>query len=124
MDHGPRVVKLTTAIRNRRTGFGMLVLLLAGCTRWEPYVLPATPSPELPSSLRLWSTAGPATQLSQPYVHGDTVYGRSRGDTVGVALREIDRAARPRLDAARTTGAVVGGLAAWIAVGVAAGGLE
>jgi hypothetical protein len=51
-------------------------------------------------------------------VRGDTLYGRSRGDTLRVALPEIRRLERPRLDAVRTVSAVVGGLAGWLALGL------
>jgi hypothetical protein len=56
--------------------------------------------------------------LVAPFVRHDTLYGRSHGDTVAVALTQIARAARPRLDGARTAGSVAGGLALWATVGL------
>jgi hypothetical protein len=83
-----------------------------------------TPGPELPSSLRVWSSEAGATVLAQPFVRGDTLYGRSRRDTVAFAVSDLARVERPRLDGWRTAAGVVGGLAAWITVGLLAGGLE
>lgn len=97
-----------------------LAVLLGGCTRWEPYALSAAPTPSLPSALRVWPAGGAITQLADPFVQGDTLYGRSRGDTVGVAIAGIERMTRPRVDGWRTAGAVVGGMAAYVAVGLAA----
>jgi hypothetical protein len=104
--------------------FVVVTFLLSGCTRWEAYRLLPEPAPALPPALRVWSTDGVRTDLWEPRVRGDTVYGRSHGDTIGVAVREIERAARPRVDAARTTGAVLGGMAGWIALGLAVGAGE
>jgi hypothetical protein len=78
----------------------------------------------LPSSLRVWSSDREPTLLDRPIVRGDTLYGRSRGDTLGIALTTIARAARPRLDGARTAGVVVGGLAGWISLGLLARGRD
>jgi hypothetical protein len=110
--------------RSARVGAITLTVLLGGCTRWESYPVPRAPEPALPASLRVWSSGGVATELAQPFVRGDTLYGRSRGDTIGVSMARIERVARPRVDGLRTAGAVVGGLAGWIALGLAAGGWE
>lgn len=101
-----------------------LLLLLLGCTRWESYEVPPEPEPALPSSLRVSAPGHPSTVLVQPYVRRDTLYGRSRGDTLGFVLPAIERVERPRLDGLRTAAVVVGGLAAWITLGLAGGGLE
>jgi hypothetical protein len=57
-------------------------------------------------------------------VQADSLYGRSRGDTVALALRTIQTLERQKLDAGRTLLTVLGGLAAWISLGLLAGGLE
>jgi hypothetical protein len=82
-----------------------------------------TAGPVLTSSVRVW-TSGRATVLAQPFVRRDTLYGRSRGDTLGIAVTTIERVERPRLDGLRTAGAVVGGLASWITLGLLSGGWE
>jgi hypothetical protein len=98
-------------------------VLLLGCTRWEPYSLNVTPTQDLPSTLRVWS-AGVNTQLAEPFVRRDSLFGRAHGDTIGLPSAAIDRAARPRVDALRTAGAVVAGAAAWIGMGLAGGGWD
>jgi hypothetical protein len=103
---------------------GVLLLLFLGCTRWESYPVPAAPAPGLPASLRVWTSARAATVLTQPFVHRDTLYGRSRRDTLGIALRLIERLERPQLDGVRTLGAVVRGVAGWISLGLLGGGWE
>jgi hypothetical protein len=87
--------------------------LLAACTRWEAMPTPIAPA-DLPRSVRVWSTDGARTLLSAPFVRQDTLYGRSGDDTVGIALTRIERVARPRLNAAKSAGTLVGGLAAWL----------
>jgi hypothetical protein len=89
--------------------------LLGACTRWETVPTLVAPA-ELPSSIQVWSTDGARTLLRTPFVRQDTLYGRSGGDTVGIALARIERVARPRLDGARSAGSLVGGLAAWLAL--------
>jgi len=110
--------------RRSRAPAMILVVLLAGCTRWEPYALPTAQPADLPSALRVWPAGNAATELAAPFVRGDTLYGRTRGDTIGVALASIERAARPRLDGLRTAGSVVGGMAILIALALVGGGYE
>ena len=62
--------------------------------------------------------------LVHPFVRRDTLYGRSRGDTLGIPLIAIEHVERPRLDGLRTAATVVGGIAAWVTVGLLGGGLE
>jgi hypothetical protein len=102
----------------------ILIALLSGCTRWEPYEVPTSPEPALPPYLRVSALPRESTVLFEPFVRRDTIYGRSRGDTLGIALPTIKRLERPRLDGVRTAATVVGGLAAWATVGVLAGVLE
>jgi hypothetical protein len=91
--------------------------LLTACTRWEPVPIPIAPA-DLPSSVRVLSTDGARTLLNAPFVRQDTLYGRSGDDTVGIALTRIERVARPRLDGAKSAGTLVGGLAAWLTLGL------
>lgn len=100
-------------------------LLLVGCAHWEPYPVPSlgAPGPEFPSSLRVTAASAPAVVV-EPFVQSDTLYGTSRGDSVAVPLQAIQALERQRLDGGRTFAAVFGGLAAWLAVGFLAGGME
>jgi len=98
-----------------------LVLLLLGCTRWETYEVPSGPKPALPSSVRVSAPGYPSTVLVQPYVRRDTLYGRSRGDTLGFVLPALERVEWPRLDGLPTAAVVVGSLTAWITLGLVAG---
>ena len=88
----------------------LVVLLLAGCTHWEPFPTP-TPdaeAPPLPTSLRVWTSDHQGTELSWPLVRADTLFGRSRGDTRAFPLSAIQRLERQRLEVARTVAVVVG----------------
>jgi hypothetical protein len=109
-----------------RAMLGALILLLsvAGCTRWEPYRLPAPAVGTLPTLLRVWSPAGSRIVLTKPFLRSDSLFGRHAGDTIVVPVTTIERVERPRIDALRTAGTVVGGLAVWLTVGILGGGLE
>ena len=100
------------------------IFFLMACTHWESYQLPTTPTPALPSSLRVSAPGRGSTVLAAPYVRGDTLYGRYRGNIVGIARHAIDRVQRPRLDGLRTGATVMGSVAGWIALGLLGGGWE
>jgi hypothetical protein len=102
----------------------IMLIPISGCTRWEPYRLPAPAVGTLPRLLRVWSPAGPRLVLTKPFLRADSLFGHHRVDTVGVAVSTIERVERPRIDALRTAGTVVGGLAAWVTVGILGGALE
>jgi hypothetical protein len=78
----------------------------------------------LPTSLRARTVTGPATVLADPFVRADTLFGRRAGDTLGVALVDLDGLERPRVHPARTAGLVLGMAAGWITLGLLTGGLE
>jgi hypothetical protein len=109
-----------------RAMLGALIMLIpvSGCTRWEPYRLPAPAAGTLPTSLRVWSPAGSRVVLTKPFLRSDSLFGRHAGDTIAVAVTTIGRVERPRIDALRTAGTVVGGLAVWLTVGILGGALE
>jgi hypothetical protein len=102
----------------------VLLSLVTACTRWESYVVPTELAPRLPSSLRVSAPSRTSVVLVEPFVQRDTLYGRSRGDTLGVALNSIDKLERPRIDAPRTAATVLGGVAGWLTLGLLGGGLE
>jgi len=77
------------------------IFFLMACTHWESYQLPTTPTPALPSSLRVSAPGRGSTVLAAPFVRGDTLYGRYRGIIVGIARHAIDRVERPRLNGLR-----------------------
>jgi hypothetical protein len=85
---------------------------------------PNAEAPHVPTSLRVWTSDHQSTELSWPLLRADTLYGRSRGDTLAFPLSAIQRLERQRLEVGRTTAAVVGGLGLWITVGLVGGGLE
>jgi hypothetical protein len=99
-------------------------LLLTGCTRWESYQVTPELGPGLPTSLRVSAPSRASVVLVKPFVRSDTLYGRSHGDTLGIALHTIDKLERPRLDAWRTAATILGGVAGWITLGLVGGGLE
>jgi len=96
----------------------IMLIPVAGCTRWEPYRLPTPSASTLPTLLRVWSPSGQRMVLTKPFLRADSLFGRHAGDTVVVAVTTIARVERPRIDALRTAGSVVGGLAAWLTVGI------
>jgi hypothetical protein len=106
-----------------RAGLWGLIILVMGCTRWESYDVPSPVSP-LPSYLRISAPGQAPTIVVHPFVRHDTLYGSSRGDTLGIPRASIEHQERPRLERLRTAATVVGGMAAWITVGLLGGGLE
>ena len=85
---------------------------------------PAPEAPRLPRSLRVWTADHEAMVLTGPWVRADTLYGRSRADTLGIPLSAVQGLERQRLEVGRTVGSVAGGLALWITVALVGGGLE
>jgi hypothetical protein len=100
-----------------------IALLVAGCTYWEPYPLPA-PSIRPPSALRASDHTGALLYLVEPFVSADTLFGRVGRDTVGLPLAQLRGIQRQRLDGLRTLGLIAGVSAVWITVGLYSGGLE
>lgn len=102
------------------------ILLLVACAHWEPYSIPGAGGPlaRLPSTLRVTAAESTSSQVVDPYVSADTLYGTSRGDTVAHALGTIRALERQRLDPGRTIAAVGGGLAVWVTLAFLGGGLD
>ena len=97
------------------------MILLVSCTYWERQPLPQPEGAKLPTIVRVASGTETRTMvLTEPFVRGDTLYGRTGQDTVGVAFKQIARLERPHVHGWRTFGTVLGGAAAWITVGLLA----
>ena len=90
-------------------GAGLLVLS-AGCASWHTYDSARTlrPGQSLPYQMRATRADSSRTELTAPFVRFDSLYGRVRGDTVGVALSEIASLQRSRFSVSRTAAVVVG----------------
>lgn len=74
--------------------------------------------------MRVWTFDHHGAELSWPLLRADTLYGRSRGDTLAFPLSGIQRLERQRLEVARTVATVVGSLALVITASLLGGGLE
>jgi hypothetical protein len=85
---------------------------------------PDAEAPHLPTSLRVWTSDYQSTELSWPLVRADTLYGRSRGDTLAFPLSAIQRLERQRLEVVRSVALVVGTSAFLFTAALYGGGLE
>lgn len=74
------------------------------CATWHPYVAPAQlePGQSLPYRLRAARTDGTRLALTAPFARSDTLFGRVRGDTIGVPVAEIARLERERFSPVRS----------------------
>jgi hypothetical protein len=98
---------------------GIPMLWLVGCTYWDHQPLPRDRAGRLPRLVRVSSAAGARPMvLIDPFVREDTLYGRTRQDTVGIAVTHITQFERSRVHGLRTVGTVLGGTAAWITLGL------
>ena len=84
-----------------RVCFSLLLVLIVGCTHWEPYPVPLTPMSSIPPSLRVWSS-GRVTALVRPFAavircNSDDRAGRATSARRG-AHRRGHRRRRGRLD--------------------------
>jgi hypothetical protein len=81
-----------------------------GCAIWRPYDAGPglSPGQSLPYQLRATRADSSRLALTTPFVRADTLYGRVRGDTVGVPLAEIVRLERERVSPGRTAAVLIG----------------
>ncbi len=97
---------------SRWLGFfaGTGLLLIAGCASWRAYEPARTlhPGQPLPKLMRATRADSSRTELSVPFVRSDSLYGRVRGDTLGMALSDIALLERARFSVSRTAALVVG----------------
>jgi hypothetical protein len=91
-------------------GTGLLVLI-AGCASWQTYDSAGMlrPAQSLPYQLRATRADCSRTELTAPFVRSDSLYGRVRGNTVGLPLADIASLERSRFSVSRTAALVVGG---------------
>jgi hypothetical protein len=91
-------------------GTGLLVLI-AGCASWQTYdsARMLRPAQSLPYQLRATRADSSRTELTAPFVRSDSLYGRVRGNTVGLPLADIASLERSRFSVSRTAALVVGG---------------
>ncbi len=86
------------------------LLMAAACATWLPYEgnPKLQPDQSLPFQLRATRSDSSRVSLNDPFVRADSLYGRTRGDTVGLPLTDIVRLERSRISAWRTAAVVVG----------------
>jgi hypothetical protein len=101
-----------------------LALLLTGCTYWEPYPRPAPAVPDLPSTLRVASDSEASVLLIDPFLRGDTLFGRVDREEVGFPVNQLHRLERQRVHGLRSVGLVTGVSVALIVAALYSGGLE
>jgi hypothetical protein len=93
-------------------GFPLLasLVMLAGCATWHQYEPAVTlrPGQSLPYQMRATGTDSSRIELTAPFVRSDSLYGRVRGDTIGLALADIMALERSRFSVPRTAAVVVG----------------
>jgi hypothetical protein len=90
-------------------GTGLLVLI-AACASWQTYdsARMLRPAQSLPYQLRATRADSSRTELTAPFVRSDSLYGRVRGDTVGIPLADVASLERSRISPLRTAALVVG----------------
>jgi hypothetical protein len=93
----------------RRYPFLLLLLgvMLGGCVTWRPYDATLSDGQRLPSYIRATRQDSSQVSFTDPFVRGDTLYGRARADSVGVPVSEIAGLEREKVSVERTLGAVV-----------------
>jgi hypothetical protein len=87
-----------------------LLALLSGCAIWHAYEPAVTlrAGQSLPYQMRATQADSSQVELTAPFVRSDSLYGRVRGDTVGLALADIMALERSRFSVPRTAAVVVG----------------
>ena len=83
---------------------------VGGCATWRPYDSgPGLSAGQaLPYRLRATREDSSRLALTTPFVRADTLYGRVRGDTIGVPLAEIIHLERERVSPERTVAVLIG----------------
>ncbi len=94
----------------RRSPLLASFVLIAGCAIWHPYdsVRTLQPGQSLPYQVRATRADSSRIALTAPFVRSDSLYGRVRGDTVGLPLADIASLERSRFSVSRTAALVVG----------------
>jgi hypothetical protein len=100
----------------------LLGFSVTACATWRPYRAPAglEPGQSLPYRLRVARVDGTRISLTSPFARSDTLFGRVRGDTIGIPLVDVARLERERFSPVRSAVTFVGvplaayGLIYWI----------
>ncbi len=108
-------------VRDHRRAIATLLLLLylPACTSWQV----GKTSPEQlfeddpPEKVRVTQTDGSLIELMSPEVRADSLVGTVKGDTVSIALSEVQKVEVRRPDSTRT-GILVAGIMVWTVVSV------
>ena len=81
-----------------------LLLLLGACATWQPYDAPGTlqPNQNLPYQIRATRADSSRVALTSPFLKADSLFGRERGDTIGLPLADITQLERSRTSLWRT----------------------
>jgi hypothetical protein len=99
-------------LRHPRLRLRLLVslVLLAGCATWHEYRPAVTlrPGQSLPHEMRATQANSSRIELTAPFVRSDSLYGRLRGDPIGLALADIMALERSRFSVPRTAAVIVG----------------
>jgi hypothetical protein len=87
-----------------------LLMLVTGCASWHTYDSARTlhSGQSLPYQVRATRPDSSRIELTAPFVRSDSLYGRVRGDTVGMALSDIANLERSRISPLRSAALVVG----------------
>jgi hypothetical protein len=85
------------------------LLLLNACTSWrvQPGTAAELVAERQPKEVRLRGEDGRQTVLRQPFIRSDSLLGRTKRDTAGLALNEVRAIEVRRFDWLKTTGAVI-----------------
>jgi hypothetical protein len=86
------------------------LVLIAGCASWHTYDSARTlqPGQSLPYQIRATRADSSRIELTAPFVRSDSLFGRLRGDTVGLAVADIANLERSRFSVSRTAAVVLG----------------
>ena len=93
-----------------RSSAATCLLLFSGCASWHAYdsARALHPGQSLPYQVRATRSDSSRIELTAPFVRSDSLYGRVRGDTVGVALADIATLERSRISPLRSAALVIG----------------
>lgn len=87
----------------------LTLIALSGCYKWSTVHEPADQAVAgRPDRVRVTTGDGNEIEIQRPRVESDRIIGLSGGDTISVALSDVDRIAERKFDAPLFIGAIVG----------------